>query len=100
MVSKILDVKQEFINGRARGDIPLKEELIKREELIRGGHSYSRITEIVCKMAETPMSNVAVGWKIGISLAFSLMCMLFVLIGYLTWTGVGIWGNAAPVYWG
>ncbi len=100
MVSKTLDASQELIGGRPRGDVAFLEDLAKREDLIRGGHSFADITNTVCKMAETPMNQVATAWKIGISIAFSLMCMLFVLIGYLTWEGVGIWGNAAPVYWG
>ncbi len=82
------------------GDIPMKEDLVKRDLLIRGKYSFSDITNTVCKITEMPFSKVSIGLKVGLSFAFSLMSMLLILIIYLAWEGVGIWGNSAPVYWG
>ncbi len=100
MALKTLNINKEFSSQHVRGDIVQEENFTNREELIRGGHSFNNITNIVCKMSETSVNKSALGWKIGICASFSVMCMFFILIGYLIWNGIGIWGNTAPVYWG
>ena len=82
------------------GDNVCEEDLIRREELIRGKSDFRFITETVCKMAEMENNSVHIGWKFGITFAFFIMGTFFLCIGYLVWQGVGIWGNANPVFWG
>lgn len=82
------------------GDVVLKEELSGRENLVRGNLSINDVTEIVCEMAEIPLRKTPKGWLFGITLSISLMTMFFTCIAYLIWEGIGIWGNASPVYWG
>jgi molybdopterin-containing oxidoreductase family membrane subunit len=83
----------------ARGDIVLVETLEKREELVRGPHSFGDITNIVCAPAEKSFAQMHIGWKIGLATAFTLLAMFLTCIAYLIWTGVGIWGNTSPVFW-
>lgn len=82
-----------------RGDVALEEDLVKREELIRGGLSYHDITTTVCKMAETPFSQSHPGWLIGLAFALATCAMFLLSIGYLIWEGIGIWGNSSPTFW-
>lgn len=81
------------------GDLVLEEHVDKREELIRGNLSYNDITEIVCKMPETPLRRINNFWFIGFCFSFFLMTIFFGSIAYLIWTGIGIWGNNSPVFW-
>src|SRR5947208_2719874 len=83
----------------ARGDIVLAEPLETREPLVRGELQFADITNIVCRPAEKTFAQMHVGWRIGLAIAFSLLSMFITLIGYLIWTGVGIWGNTSPVFW-
>jgi len=82
------------------GDIVYEETLSGREHLVRGGLDFTDITRIVCRMPEIPLLKTPMSWVIGFIFAFSLMIIFFGCIAYLIWEGTGIWGNAAPVYWG
>ncbi len=90
----------EIGNGAvARGDVVLPESVEHREDLVRGPHTFSDITNIVCTPAERTFAQMHIGWKIGFAVAVSLCTMFISCIGYLIWEGVGIWGNTSPVYW-
>ncbi|MCH9652459.1 MAG: polysulfide reductase NrfD [Planctomycetes bacterium] len=69
----------------------------QRAPLVLGSPDYGTVTESVCRLAEckTPMS-----FYVALGISASLMGMLFGLIGYLIITGVGVWGNRSPVFWG
>jgi len=99
MDSKSMNNTLEYVGDVHRGDIVLPEDVANREALIRGNLSYHQITETVCKMAETPFGETHMGWRIGFCVALSLAVMFFGLIAYLIWEGIGIWGNASPVFW-
>ncbi len=60
--------------------------------------SYSDVTERVCGVVEDPKINAV--WMVSFLVALGLTGMLFMLIGYLITTGVGVWGNNIPVAWG
>lgn len=81
------------------GDVPLDEDLVKREQLVRGGLTYHDVTEKVCKMAETPFLDSHKGWLIGLAFAAATLAMFLCSIAYLIWEGIGIWGNSSPVFW-
>lgn len=68
-----------------------------RTPLVTGAHDYGTVTDAVCRLAEckTPKS-----WYLALGVSASLMGMLFGLVGYLIITGVGVWGNRSPVFWG
>lgn len=88
-----------MVSAVHRGDVVLEEDLVERERLVRGPHDFHSITETVCKMAETPFKDTHKGWLIGFAVAASLLCMFLCCIAYLIWEGIGIWGNASPVFW-
>lgn len=69
----------------------------ERAPLVLGKTTYHDITEAVCAVAERPPSK---GWIGGFLLAFALLQMLGLLIVYLIYTGVGVWGNRSPIFWG
>ena len=74
--------------------IPLEE----RQALFDAEHDYTTLTDSVCAVTERPRPPRA--WYIAISVSSSLTLMLFGLVGYLIATGVGVWGNNSPVFWG
>jgi molybdopterin-containing oxidoreductase family membrane subunit len=64
--------------------------------LAKPGTSFHDVTEIVSRVTENKAPR---GWWILFALAASTTGMLGATIGYLVWTGIGIWGNNAPVGW-
>jgi Ni/Fe-hydrogenase subunit HybB-like protein len=69
-----------------------------RPPLLSGENTLGSITDQVSSLAERPTPPRA--WYIAFAISSSLTVMLFGLIGYLIVTGVGVWGNNAPVAWG
>ncbi len=57
---------------------------------------YKEVTHDVSHIVEmkTPAS-----WWIAFIISFLVMCMLFSLLGYQVYTGVGVWGNNGPIGW-
>ena len=100
MVARSLQSGREFIGGEHRGDIALPEDLVEREPMVRGDHDFHSITTTVAQMAETPFKDTPKPWLVGFAVAATLMATLLTCIGYLIWEGIGIWGNASPVFWG
>ena len=39
-------------------------------------------------------------WYVGLAITISVMTLGFALIGYSIATGIGVWGNTSPVFWG
>jgi len=74
------------------------EDPQNRPQLILNHTDFGSVTNDILKgndAAKPPMS-----WWIALGISFSLMSMLGLLIGYLIFTGVGVWGNNNPVMWG
>lgn len=68
-----------------------------RAPLILGGHDNTSVTERVCRLAESPRPPRA--WYVAIAISSSMTVLLFSLVLYLITTGIGVWGNNAPVFW-
>jgi Ni/Fe-hydrogenase subunit HybB-like protein len=82
-----------------RGDVVMVEPVSGREALIRGPHSFHDVTEMVCRVVETPIKKTPVPLALAI-LAGTLGFLFFVgYVCYLFWKGPGIWGNNNPVGW-
>lgn len=71
----------------------------RRATLITGtpGLSFHGITEAVCRVAESPKPPRA--WYIAFAISVSLMTVMGAMIGYLIFTGVGVWNLNRPVDW-
>lgn len=65
--------------------------------LVSGNQDFRSITAKITGIldAKTPQE-----WYIAIALSSSLMLLLFGMIGYLFYEGIGIWGLHTPVAWG
>jgi Ni/Fe-hydrogenase subunit HybB-like protein len=65
--------------------------------LVEGNPTFHQVSEAVCDIVErkTPFP-----WYLAIGATFSLVLVLLGSIGYLFFTGVGVWGLNVPVSWG
>jgi Ni/Fe-hydrogenase subunit HybB-like protein len=73
---------------------PIKE--LGETYLAAEGTSYHDVTEIVSRVTENKAPR---GWWILFLLSLTVTGILGATVGYLVWTGIGIWGNNAPVGW-
>lgn len=78
--------------------LPATDESTLDAPLIEGRHDYRSLTDRVCQITER--SRPPRAWYIAFAISSTLTAMLFGLIGYLIVTGVGVWGNNSPVFWG
>ncbi|MEZ6081104.1 MAG: NrfD/PsrC family molybdoenzyme membrane anchor subunit [Pirellulaceae bacterium] len=69
----------------------------RRTPLVLGNQTYASVTHMVARISEEAQPAI---WWIAFAIAFPLMLMFGGLIGYLILTGVGVWGNMSPVFWG
>ena len=74
------------------------EDPQRRAPLITGGLDFDGVTEAVSGVAEA--ARPPKDWYIAFAISVSLVMMLGALILYLFFTGVGVWGNNNPAYWG
>ena len=69
-----------------------------RAPLVLGGLDYSGITEVVTDIAERPKPPRI--WYIALGISAMWAGILGACILHLIFTGVGVWGNRSPVFWG
>jgi len=69
-----------------------------RTPLVTGGHDFHAVTEIVCTVNER--RKWPIGWWIALGLSSSALAMLGLMLGWLFYRGVGVWGVNNPVGWG
>lgn len=70
---------------------------IKRHPLVLGDPTLLQITDDICRPVETKAPK---WWTIALGFTFSAVMLLFGMIGYLVWDGIGVWGLNVPVGWG
>jgi Ni/Fe-hydrogenase subunit HybB-like protein len=75
-------------------NLPIRE--IGETPLVADGTTFRSITETVCRVTENKAPRA---WWIAFGIASSFLGIMTLAIAYLFWTGVGVWGNNAPVYW-
>ena len=73
-------------------------EIPRLKPVIGPGHSYESVTEQISSAVLTKPTTL--GWFVGFALAFSILGMLTVAVGWLIIKGVGIWGINIPIGWG
>jgi molybdopterin-containing oxidoreductase family membrane subunit len=74
------------------------EDPTVRADLVLKHNEFGTVTTEILKVNES--SRAPKSWYFALAVSFSLMSMLGALIGYLFFTGVGVWGNNNPVAWG
>jgi Ni/Fe-hydrogenase subunit HybB-like protein len=82
---------EEFLDNTA-------EDPRRRPPLVLGDTDLHSVTETVCSIAERPKPPRE--WYIAFAVSSTWTLVLFSMIGYLFWTGVGVWGVNVPVAWG
>ena len=71
-------------------------EAIGEGDLVSKGTSFGQITDIIAGVTERKAPR---GWWILFGLSSTFTAILGATVGYLVWTGIGIWGNNSPVGW-
>ena len=74
-------------------NIPVELE----QPLIAGDQTFASVTDKISKITERKTPKI---WWVAISISSSLLLMMIVLIGWLAWEGIGVWGLNIPVSWG
>jgi molybdopterin-containing oxidoreductase family membrane subunit len=69
----------------------------RRAPLVLGANDYRTITEKVCRVPEGPRMPRA--WTVALWVSATFTAVLAAMIGYLVFTGVGVWGLNRPVGW-
>jgi len=67
------------------------------EPLVSGNMSFHDITELVSHHTEKKTPRA---WLLAFAVASTVMSLLLLMIAYLFWNGVGVWGLNNPVSWG
>jgi len=70
----------------------------ERAPLVLGKQDYGTVTDAICGIAEK--TEVPKAWKIAFVASGMAMAVLFAMIGYLFFEGVGVWGVNKPAGWG
>ncbi len=71
-------------------------DLALNPPLVLGEPTYHEVTRTVAHITERKTPRA---WYIAISITGSITLMLAAMLGYLFFTGIGVWGNNSPVGW-
>ena len=72
--------------------------LLERPPVIEGKHNYRTITEKISGIVDR--TRLQKYWVWGFAVAFVVFMMFLYVLTYLTFTGIGIFGNNWPAMWG
>jgi Ni/Fe-hydrogenase subunit HybB-like protein len=64
----------------------------------KGDNVFAQITDNISRVAEAPKPPRA--WYVAFAIALGLLGVFNIAVGYLFWTGIGIFGNMNPSFWG
>ncbi len=70
----------------------------RRAPLILGHNDFASVTEAVAGVIERPKPPRA--WYIALAISGSMTLVLFAMVAYLLFVGIGVWGVMVPVGWG
>jgi len=70
----------------------------RRAPLVLGDNDFNSVTEAVAGIVERPKPPRA--WYIALAVSMTLTGVLFAMIAYLLFEGIGVWGVMVPVGWG
>lgn len=70
----------------------------QRAPLVTGRADYTTITQDVCAIAE--QQRPPRSWYIAFTLSLATLGVLGAAVVYLISTGIGVWGNNSPAFWG
>ena len=64
------------------------------------GEDFGSVTQAVAGISEQPVQQTNKAWVAAFMVSLTLLLMLGAMLFHLITTGVGVWGNNNPVYWG
>ncbi|MBC7924306.1 MAG: polysulfide reductase NrfD [Bryobacteraceae bacterium] len=64
--------------------------------LVEGNPSLHKVTDDISKITE---NQIPLKWYIAIGISGSIAMILFAMLGWLLYKGIGVWGNNQPVGW-
>ncbi len=73
-------------------------EPYQRQCLVDGDRDLAAVTRRVAGVVERPKPPRA--WYVAITISGSLTLILLAMVAYLITTGIGVWGNTSPTFWG
>jgi molybdopterin-containing oxidoreductase family membrane subunit len=79
-------------------DIEVSGRTQLREPLVEPGHSFASVTDKIASIVLT--RKTPIGWFLAFGVAFLIMNVLLISMGWLFIRGIGIWGVNIPVGWG
>jgi molybdopterin-containing oxidoreductase family membrane subunit len=77
-------------------DVALATHPDIKPRLVEGDPSLAQITEDVSSIVERPVDR---RWYIALAVTGGIVALLGAMLGYLVFTGIGVWGNNQPVGW-
>ena len=77
---------------------PVEHAAWQRPPLVEGEATFAAVTRTVSGVVERPKPPRA--WYVAIAISSSLTVVLLGMVVYLISTGIGVWGNTSPVFWG
>jgi len=77
---------------------PVERAAWQRPPLVEGEATFAAVTRTVSGVVERPKPPRA--WYVAIAISSSLTVVLLGMVVYLISTGIGVWGNTSPVFWG
>ncbi|MEM6675323.1 MAG: hypothetical protein AAF726_20915, partial [Planctomycetota bacterium] len=92
----VTDPTASFGNGSLGEDDPRM-----RTPLVEGAdQDFGAVTDAVASIPELPVERTNKIWIACFGVSVTLLGILGLLILHLITTGVGVWGNNNPAYWG
>ncbi|MBD3314251.1 MAG: hydrogenase, partial [Chitinivibrionales bacterium] len=70
---------------------------VSEQPLITGKQNFETVSDKISSIVESKTPRM---WYLAFAISSSLAIVLFSMIGYLVWEGIGIWGVNIPVGWG
>jgi len=86
------------VNELGDTNVNTGEDPRQRAQLVLNHTDFGSVTTDILRANES--ARAPKSWYFALAISFTMMSMLGVLIGYLVFTGVGVWGNNNPVAWG
>jgi molybdopterin-containing oxidoreductase family membrane subunit len=86
------------VNELGDTNVNTGEDPRQRSQLVLNHEDFGSVTDDILKANES--SRAPKSWYFALAVSFCMMSLLGVMIGYLIFTGVGVWGNNNPVAWG
>ncbi len=78
-------------------DLMVQRDPDVKPQLVTGSPTLHDVTTTVSRIVEVPFHR---NWWIAISITGSILGMMGLMLAWLVYNGIGVWGNNQPVAWG